>query len=279
MALVTRAHVDVDATADEGFGLDEEHPPFSSRWHAHTKHQILFAAQGTLTLATEERRWTLPPERAAWIHAGTRHMAESKTGVSLRTVYLAPELTSEAPLSACVFAVTPLAREMLLHAMRWGPRAPVAASNATRDAFFRALAGLAAEWVTAERPYYLPAAKTEALARALRWIDGHLVDANVEGAAAAAHLAVRTLARRFEEETGTTFRAYLQAARMMRAMELLSKPGASVTTVAYDVGFKSLGAFTTAFTERCGETPSTYRSRVSGSTVRRPNLRSPPKPR
>ena len=128
-----------------------------------------------------------------------------------------------------------------------------------------------AEWVTAERPYYLPAAKTEALARALRWIDAHLADANVEGAAAAAHLAVRTLSRRFEEETGTTFRAYLQAARMMRAMELLSKPGASVTTAAYDVGFKSLGAFTTAFTERCGETPSAYRSlRRSTTRSRRP---------
>jgi AraC-like DNA-binding protein len=56
----------------------------------------------------------------------------------------------------------------------------------------------------------------------------------------------------------------------MRAMERLSKPGASVTTVAYEVGFQSLGAFTTAFTERCGETPSAYRSRVNGAMALRP---------
>jgi AraC-like DNA-binding protein len=49
---------------------------------------------------------------------------------------------------------------------------------------------------------------------------------------------------------------------MMRAMELLAKPRASVSATAYAVGFQSASAFATAFTERCGETPSEYRARI-----------------
>lgn len=260
--MARRAHVDVDRAKAEAFGLAEEARAFTSDWHAHDKHQILFAASGTLELLVGERRWTLPPQRGAWVRAGARHMASSRTGAELRTVYLARGMEEEEPEADCrVFAVTPLAREMILHATRWGPDG---GGGATREAFFRALAGLCAEWIAAERPFYLPVAKTEELARAMRWIGEHLEDATVEGAAGAAKVSVRTLTRRFEEEAKTSFRAYLQAARMMRAMELLAVPGASVTQVSYEVGFRSLGAFTTAFTERCGETPSEYRARVSG---------------
>ena len=112
-------------------------------------------------------------------------------------------------------------------------------------------------------PFYLPEAKTPELARAMAWIGEHLEDATIEGAAEAAHVSVRTLSRRFDEEAREGFRSYLQSARMMRAMELLAAPRASVSAVAYAVGFRSLGAFTTAFTERTGETPSAYRTRVS----------------
>lgn len=267
MALVgKRARVDVDAAPSEAFGLADTLGPFTSEPHAHAKHQILYAARGTMTLSAAGRRWTLPPERAAWIAAGTSHVAASATGVELRTVYLAPSLAPAWATEATVFAVTPLAREMILHAMRWGPTdaTPEATpSEATRTSFFRALAGLAREWAQAERPYYLPEAKTPELGRAMEWTRAHLEDATVEGAAAAAHVSVRTLSRRFEDEAQTSFRSYLQAARMMRAMELLAAPRASVTEVAFAVGFRSLGAFTTAFTERCGETPSDYRARVA----------------
>src|SRR5262249_9533690 len=164
------------------------------------------------------------------------------------------------------FAVVPLAREMILHAMRWGPRAHV---DPTRRAFFRALAGLACEWAAEEKPYYLPDAKTPELAAAMAWTRDHLLDATAPRAAKASHVSVRTLSRRFEDETQLTFREYLQAARMVRAMELLAAPRASVSQTAFDVGFRSVGAFTTAFRERCGETPTDYRARVRPRAVTR----------
>jgi len=173
-------------------------------------------------------------------------------------------LVREAPGSVRVFAVRPLAREVILEAMRWGPGRRRATADATRDAFSRAFAALAAEWMADERPYHLPEAKSGRLARAMDWTTANLADATVEGAAAAAHVSVRTLSRRFEKEAGMPFRTYLQSARMLRAMELLAAPRASISATAFAVGFQSLGAFTTAFHERCAETPSEYRARVRG---------------
>jgi AraC-like DNA-binding protein len=59
------------------------------------------------------------------------------------------------------------------------------------------------------------------------------------------------------------WRTYLLHARMLRAMALLAPPGQSVQQTATAVGFDSLSAFTRAFAQFCGETPSTYRQRTN----------------
>ncbi|MDF2698207.1 MAG: AraC family transcriptional regulator [Labilithrix sp.] len=69
--------VDVDSVADEAFGLAEELETFTSHEHRHDKHQLLYAASGTMTLTASGQRWLLPPQRAAWIAAGTPHLVHS----------------------------------------------------------------------------------------------------------------------------------------------------------------------------------------------------------
>jgi AraC-like DNA-binding protein len=259
-----RDAVDVDAAKAWAFGLAEDFGPFVSPEHSHDKHQLLFCARGTMQVSAGSKVVILPPQRAAWIPAGTPHRVSSTTGIELRTVYLARDKVQRRERHGCtVFAVTPLAREMLLYAMRWGAR--TTGHEAAHQAFFEALVALLDEWLAAAQPYFLPEAKSPEVERALAWIRARLADATVQAAARVAGMSVRTLSRRLEHELELNFRGYLQSARMMRAMELLSDPGASVTRTAFDVGFRSLGAFTSAFAARCGETPSEYRARVTGA--------------
>lgn len=268
--------IDVDASPDEGFGLAEDQPPFDGDAHRHDKHQLLYAHAGSMSLAVADRRWLLSPQRAAFIPAGTVHAVRSATGIALRTVYLDRALLADPPRGCTVFAVPPLAREMILHAMRWPPGGPRPGRDPTRAAFFHALALLAVEWSREGRPFSLPRANSTELARAMTWIEENLADATIEGAAKAAGLSVRTLTRRFTEEAQTSFRAHLRGARLMRAMELLAEPRASVSATAFVVGFGSPAAFATAFQETCGESPSDYRARVSGApplTARSPRAR------
>ena len=67
--------------------------------------------------------------------------------------------------------------------------------------------------------------------------------------------------RSFREAYGESPYSYLMTRRIERAMTLLRRGDLSVTVVCFDVGFSSLGTFSTRFTELVGESPSTYRAR------------------
>lgn len=42
-------------------------------WHAHNRHQLMYAFSGTLRLEADHGIFLLPPQRAAWIPAGVSH--------------------------------------------------------------------------------------------------------------------------------------------------------------------------------------------------------------
>ena len=70
----------------------------------------------------------------------------------------------------------------------------------------------------------------------------------------------RTLARRFQSETGLSFGAWRQQARVLEAMGRLGS-GAPVTQVALDLGYESVSAFSAMFRRAAGASPSYYRNR------------------
>lgn len=70
----------------------------------------------------------------------------------------------------------------------------------------------------------------------------------------------RTLERQFRIGTGMSFGKWQQQARLLKALEVLAT-GQSVTSAAYEVGFKSPSSFIVMFKSTMGETPSKYFSR------------------
>jgi transcriptional regulator GlxA family with amidase domain len=73
-------------------------------------------------------------------------------------------------------------------------------------------------------------------------------------------LAPRSLARRFEQELGMTWRAALRRLPVLRAIEQLAGTEHPVTQIAFDVGYSSPSASETAFRDLIGQTPSDYRA-------------------
>ena len=61
---------------------------------------------------------------------------------------------------------------------------------------------------------------------------------------------------------GTTPHQFRIARRIDRATRLLALDAGSVTDVCLEVGFSSLGSFSTLFARRLGESPSRYRARA-----------------
>jgi AraC-like DNA-binding protein len=68
--------------------------------------------------------------------------------------------------------------------------------------------------------------------------------------------------RQFEAVFGLTPHQFRIQARLDLAKHLLARGQHSVTDVCMEIGFSSLGSFSTLFTQRIGEAPSAYRHRI-----------------
>lgn len=77
--------------------------------------------------------------------------------------------------------------------------------------------------------------------------------------AAGIHVSEGHLSRAFKRVFGESPYAYLATRRIERAMTLLRRGDLSVTEICFEVGFSSLGTFSTRFHELVGVSPSQYR--------------------
>ena len=89
-------------------------------------------------------------------------------------------------------------------------------------------------------------------------------------------LSERSLTRHFQAETGMTLRTWRRRLRLFRSQELLAT-GASITTIALELGYASVSAFIAMFRAETGLSPDAYRrsdlsatERTAGSPLRPP---------
>ena len=73
--------------------------------------------------------------------------------------------------------------------------------------------------------------------------------------------------RVFKEERGITFRDFLNQYRISKAIELLKDSNASVTDVAFSVGFNHLSYFAQTFRRFVGFNPSVYRKSLKSKGI------------
>ncbi|MFE0459086.1 helix-turn-helix domain-containing protein [Kitasatospora sp. NPDC058965] len=99
----------------------------------------------------------------------------------------------------------------------------------------------------------------------LDWMRAELDrDWTVDQLAARAHMAPRTFARRFQQETGTTPLRWLIGQRVLFAQRLLEETADPVETVAARVGFGNAATLRHHFARWLGTTPGAYRRAFGG---------------
>lgn len=223
------------------------------------QHYLLCASQGALRLEAHGRSWVLPPARAALIAAGEPIQVAIPQPVTTSSVLFSRDFADEPPAPLTVFDLSPLARALVSECVGW-PNAAEPLPPYARSVF-GALAAVA--WRLAEEPspVSVPAGDSLELRRALALTHDRLgEDVRFEDIARDVGLTARSLARRFEDEAGMTWRAVLRRMRVLRAIEELAAGEDSVTTIAHAVGYTSLSAFDAAFRDLTGRTPTEYRA-------------------
>ncbi len=246
------ALIDPDHTPRPVFVLEEAHGATRGRWHVHRRAQLVHAAEGVVTVSTPGGKYVAPPQRAVWIPSGMRHAVASRRPYRLLTLYAEPEIVDVAPV-ARVLAIDPLVEQLLLAAAGFGGSYPASGPEA------RLVQVIVDRMRVLEAaPLHLPEPSTPALAAiAVRLVDDPSDDRTLARWCARSGMSTKTAARRFEAETGMTFGRWRTQLRMLAALERLGA-GESVTSVAFDVGYRDVSSFIAAFKRTLGETPARY---------------------
>ena len=219
--------------------------------HAHSWHQLIYAAAGIMTVTADKGLWVVPPQWAIWAPAEVQHAIGFSGASEFATLYVRPGNWDALPPSSTVIAVSPLLRALILSACEAGmldKRDPVQAATA-----LLIVDGLR---IHSTRALGLPWPESADLKRVAEHCNA---GADADGATIARRFAmsVRTLERRFAAETGMAFGQWRRHARFLRALKLLAEGGA-VKTVAREAGYRSSSAFVAAFSETFGTTPGRY---------------------
>ena len=243
----------------EAYSFVRTFAPEPSRELRTERHYLLCASAGALRLEAQGQSWLLPPARAALIEADRPIQVSIPQPVTTASVLFDTTFVPTPPRPLTVFDLSPLARALVAECGAWTQSdEPLTAYAAT---LFTALA--AVTWRLADRPspVVVPAGQSPELRRALELTRQRLGgEVRFEDVAGGVGLAPRSLARRFEDELGLTWRAVVRRMRVLRAIEELAAGDAPVTTIAFTVGYTSLSAFNAAFRELTGLTPSAYRA-------------------
>ncbi len=226
--------------------------------HHHPRGQLTALRHGLLTFGTEEGAWVVPSDYAVWMPPHQPHFGYSHGPFDGWSCYVAEPACANLPARPCTFRVSGLLREAVMRAAGWE-------GTTLDDGQLRlALVILDELRAAADEPFGLPMPRDTRLLRIARALLQDPGDRRGLGDWAAwAALSERTLSRRFVEETGYSFTAWRQRARMMRALELLAD-GTAVTTVAIDLGYDSVSAFIALFKRTFQSTPAAYFARGAG---------------
>ncbi|AUX29583.1 MULTISPECIES: helix-turn-helix domain-containing protein [Sorangium] len=234
-------------------GLSMASGGLESEPHAHRESQLMYLVRGELVCEGSSALWIVPPQSALWIPASVTHRIRARAPLEGYSVFVEPGAAPRLPQDCCAVSVTPLLRELLLRL-------------ATRPALYdlegpdaRLVSVLLDELATVSIEKHRLPMPTDPRLR--RLVDAMTADpangATTKAWAKRIGVGERTLNRLLVEETGLSFGRWRQQLHIILAIQKLSR-GATVQSVALDLGYESASSFVTMFRKALGTSPARY---------------------
>ena len=234
-------------------GLSMASGGLESQPHAHRESQLMYLVRGEMICEGSSALWIVPPQSALWIPGSVTHRIRARAPLEGYTIFVEPGAAPNLPPDCCAVSVTPLFRELLLRL-------------ATRPALYelegpdaRLVSVLLDELATVSiEEHRLPMPIDP---RLRRLVDAMIADpanrATTKMWARRIGVGERTLNRLLVEETGLSFGRWRQQLNIILAIQKLSR-GATVQSVALDLGYESASSFVTMFRKALKTSPARY---------------------
>jgi AraC-like DNA-binding protein len=245
--------------AEDGVHLVARHYRKGTRLdrHMHREAQLVYAARGTMQVTTPKGRWLVPPDRAVWVPARLEHAIDVLADIDMRTLYFDVDWLARAPRGKTlarefVVRVSPLLQQAIL--ALFDDR-----NDGDRTALLVKLAVLELRRAD-DSATYIPLPQEPRCRRAAEIV---LADPaapyEIDILAKKVGASARTLSRLFSIETQLSFKSWCQRARIAAAIERLSTDAnVSIKQLGAELGYASLPAFSHAFRQVTGRTPTEF---------------------
>jgi AraC-like DNA-binding protein/quercetin dioxygenase-like cupin family protein len=192
--------------------------------HAHRKPQLILTLRGVVRCEAGSSVWIVPPRCALWIPGKLPHSVTAAGNVEVYLLFVEPDAAPALPRQCCTLSISPPLERMLLHVAQM----PVLYDVDGADG--RIAAAMMAD----------PSDR-----------------ATIDEWGRRMAVAPRTLTRALKRETGMSFGRWRQQLHILIALQRLDQ-GASVQTVALDLGYEGASAFVTMFRKAVGKPPARY---------------------
>jgi AraC-like DNA-binding protein len=255
---LTKLHVErlaaIEAAAEPVHTIPSQYPSgYHVAPHQHSRAQFVYARTGVVMVSSRQGRWMVPPEHALWIPAKLDHSVDMLGEVTMLSAYISSEALTALPEVIRVVALTDLARALIVEAVS-------PAGDAGNSRRRRLIMALMLEEISQlpDRPLGLPIPSDMKLATLCRaFLANPTARLLIDDWAEQLNMSRRAFTRAFRRETGISLSTWRQQAALFTALPRLAD-GESVTTVAFDLGYESVAAFTTMFKRMLGAPPRAY---------------------
>ncbi len=242
--------------ANDSIKIDDLKKPyfvwFEENWvhddvfHNHRKGQLVYVESGFQYITIEEKIYLLPQNHAVWIPPNAVHKTNSHSE-KIKLMIMFADISTKNPFyhEINVFSVPPVLKEMIKYAEKWSKQMT---PDVDENLFLKALFNELPRFVEHSLTLHIILPKDQRLTKVIEHLHNHYSDEiKMEDLSDTALLSFRTLERIFKKETGLTLSKYQQMLRIIKSLELLSAGHLTISETAYEVGYKSVQAYTRSF--------------------------------
>lgn len=221
--------------------------------HAHRKAELILTLRGIVRCEAEQGVWIVPPHCAVWIPGNVPHRVTFAGNVEVYVLFVEPDAAPALPRQCSTLAISPLLERLLLHATQMPTLYDVdGADGRLAEVLLDQLALAPVEKLNFPMPVD---ARLRKIANAMMADPSDR--ATIEDWGRRTAVAPRTLTRALTRETGMSFGRWRQQLHILIALQRLDE-GASVLTVALELGYADASAFITMFRKALGKPPARY---------------------
>jgi AraC-like DNA-binding protein len=232
--------------------------------HTHTKGQLSYVQGGIAYITVDYKTYVVPARHYFWIPAGTPHVLRiGYSATVLRSLYFYAQNDASNLFyrKLGIYPASELLIQMINYTERWDGRN--IGNNESNFEFLVALKNILPTLNNQALPMILPVTNDERMVKVLKYLSRNIdKNLNLKEVSIKFNMSERSMSRLFQSCLNISFLQYLKTLRIITALELILKTNKTISEIAYEVGYETLGAFSNTFYTFTKSRPSDLRKSI-----------------